>query len=236
MTVIWFATFPRAFAARSNYVSRRLIVDTSLPCLQTKGHEPLDIHMLIPIRPLRPRQRLITRPPQTRVLNHFGGSSGNRSFRRLCTASLRSRLGMLVLISEHLLSRARQRAVLALRKTGRTPKTFKHPPNSPNLLQTIPAILQWSTECNGRRDSGVPRGRPAASIAGDRASRYRKLAGRQSRVRRRDRGNGPAPARSGLHGAEKGKAEKSCDHFLQWAGHTSLPSRSRCLQRTKKPI
>jgi len=34
---------------------------------------------------------------------------------------------MLVLISEHLLSRARQRAVLALRKTGRTPKTFKHP-------------------------------------------------------------------------------------------------------------
>ena len=34
---------------------------------------------------------------------------------------------MLVLISEHLLSRARQRAVLALPKTGRTPKTFKHP-------------------------------------------------------------------------------------------------------------
>jgi len=56
------------------------------------------------------------------VLNHFGGSSGNRSFRRLCTASLRSRLGMLVLISEHLLSRARQRAVLSYVKRAEPPK------------------------------------------------------------------------------------------------------------------
>jgi len=62
-------------------------------------------------------------PPETTgVLNHFGGSSGNRSFRRLCTASLRSRLGMLVLISEHLLSRARQRAVLSYVKRAEPPK------------------------------------------------------------------------------------------------------------------
>ena len=40
--------------------------------------------------------------PEERVLKRFGGSNGNRPCRRLNTASLRSRLGNRLLISEHL--------------------------------------------------------------------------------------------------------------------------------------